>query len=192
MIETIYFYAELGFWHVIDWNGLDHFYFIITLAIPFTFNQSKKLLWWVTLFTLGHTISLIGNFYIQIPVSSYWIEMLIPITIALNTITLFYPKQHNLIINKTLFFPFVTVLFGIIHGLGFGRYFKMLIPENDISYSLFSFALGVEFAQIVIVLAVLLLSFIIVKVFKQQKSRWEFLVGALILSQALSMIFERI
>ena len=192
MIETIYFYTELGFWHVIDWDGLDHFYFIITLAIPFTFNQSKKLLWWVTLFTLGHTISLIGNFYIQIPVSSYWIEMLIPITIALNTITLFYPKQHNHIINKTLFFPFVTILFGIIHGLGFGRYFKMLIPENHISYSLFSFALGVEFAQIAIVLAVLLLSFIIVKVFKQQKSRWEFLVGALILSQALSMIFERI
>ena len=146
MIEIIWFYIKLGFWHVVDWEGLDHFYFIITLAMPFTFKQSRKLIWWVTLFTIGHTLSLIGNFYFEIPVSSYWIELLIPITIALNAIILFFPKQHNRIINKNYFFPFITILFGVIHGLGFGRYFKMLIPEDDVSSSLFSFAIGVEFA----------------------------------------------
>jgi lipoprotein signal peptidase len=68
----------------------------------------------------------------------------------------------------------------------------MLIPEGEVGFSLFSFALGVEFAQIEIVIAVLLTSFIIVQIFKQTKSKWEFLVGAMILSQALGMIFERI
>ncbi|OUW35428.1 MAG: hypothetical protein CBD39_00840 [Flavobacteriaceae bacterium TMED179] len=192
MIEIIWFYIKLGFWHVVDWEGLDHFYFIITLAMPFTFKQSRKLIWWVTLFTIGHTLSLIGNFYFEIPVSSYWIELLIPITIALNAIILFFPKQHNRIINKNYFFPFITILFGVIHGLGFGRYFKMLIPEDDVSSSLFSFAIGVEFAQIAIVIAVLLITLIVIKVFNQSKDRWELLVGALILSQAISMIFERI
>ena len=99
MIDIIWFYIKLGFWHVIDWEGLDHFYFIITLAMPFTFKQGRKLIWWVTLFTIGHTLSLIGNFYFEVPVSSYWIELLIPITIALNAIILFFPKQHNRIIT---------------------------------------------------------------------------------------------
>jgi len=192
MIETLWFYTELGFWHVVDWEGLDHFYFIITLAMPFAFKESKKLLWWVTLFTLGHTLSLVGNFYAEISFSSYWVELLIPTTIALNAITLFFPKQHDSILNKAYFFPGITVVFGVIHGLGFGRYFKMLIPEDEVGFSLFSFALGVELAQIAIVIAVLLLSFIVVQILRQSKSKWEFLVGALILSQALGMIFERI
>ncbi|MFL2596483.1 MAG: HupE/UreJ family protein [Flavobacteriaceae bacterium] len=192
MIDILWVYIKLGFWHVVDWEGLDHFYFIITLAMPFTFLKIRKLIWWVTLFTLGHTLSLIGNFYFELYVSSYWIELLIPITIALNAITLFFPKKFSRIINKAYLPPLVTVLFGVIHGLGFGRYFNMLIPEDDVSLSLFSFAIGVEFAQIAIVIGILLISFIVTQVFKQSKERWEFLVGAMILSQALTMIFERI
>jgi hypothetical protein len=192
MIDILWVYTKLGFWHVIDWEGLDHFYFIITLAMPFTFLRIRKLIWWVTLFTLGHTLSLIGNFYFELYVSSYWIELLIPITRALNAITLFFPKKFSRIINKAYLPPLVTVLFGVIHGLGFGRYFNMLIPEDDVSLSLFSFAIGVEFAQIAIVIGILLISFIVTQVFKQSKERWEFLVGAMILSQALTMIFERI
>ena len=68
----------------------------------------------------------------------------------------------------------------------------MLIPENDVSISLFSFALGVELAQVLIVILVLLISFIDLKIFKQSKNKWEFLVGAMILSQALFMILNRI
>ena len=191
MIEFLWFYTKLGFWHVVDWEGLDHFYFIITMAIPFTFVQWRKLLWWVTIFTIGHTLSLIGNFYLKIPFSSYWIELLIPITIAINSIFLFYPSQNNFSKRKFLY-PLLTCVFGIIHGLGFGRYFKMLIPEKDVSISLFSFALGVEFAQVLIVILVLILSFIVLKILKQSKNKWEFLVGAMILSQALFMILNRI
>ena len=191
MIEFLWFYTKLGFWHVVDWEGLDHFYFIITMAIPFTFVQWRKLLWWVTIFTIGHTLSLIGNFYLKIPFSSYWIELLIPITIAINSIFLFYPSQNNFSKRKFLY-PLLTAIFGIIHGLGFGRYFKMLIPEKDVSISLFSFALGVELAQVLIVILVLILSFIVLKILKQSKNKWEFLVGAMILSQALFMILNRI
>lgn len=192
MIETFWFYLKLGFWHVVDWEGLDHFYFIITLAMPFAFYQGKKLLWWVTLFTLGHTLSLVGNFYAGISFSAYWIELLIPITIGLNAVTLFFPSQQDKMLSKTFFFPFINLVFGVIHGLGFGRYFTMLIPQDAVSLSLFSFAIGVELAQIAIVVGVLILSYIITHLFRQSKKKWEFLVGAMILSQALGMIFERI
>ena len=86
----------------------------------------------------------------------------------------------------------MTILFGIIHGLGFGRYFSLLIPEESVGVSLFSFALGVELAQILIVLVVLILNIIVIDFMKRSRLKWEFLIGALVLSQALTMIFERI
>ena len=76
-MDTFKFYTDLGFWHVIDLEGLDHLFFITTLALPFAFSKSRKLLWWVTLFTLGHTLSLMCNVYTEIKFSSYWIELLI-------------------------------------------------------------------------------------------------------------------
>ena len=51
-MDTFWFYLNLGFNHVTDWNGLDHFYFLIALSLPFQFKDSKKLLLWVSLFTL--------------------------------------------------------------------------------------------------------------------------------------------
>ena len=41
MIDILLLYLKLGFWHVIDWEGLDHFYFIVTLAMPFTFLKIR-------------------------------------------------------------------------------------------------------------------------------------------------------
>ena len=48
--------------------------------------------------------------------------------------------------------------------MGFGRYFKMLITDENVSFSLFSFALGVEFAQIIIVFNVLVISLIVINI----------------------------
>ena len=191
-MDTFIFYTELGFWHVIDLAGLDHFFFITTLAVPFTFSQSRKLLWWVTLFTLGHTFSLMGNVYAEIIFSPYWIELLIPVTIALSAISLLFNKGTSIADKTSWFFPILTIIFGIIHGLGFGRYFSIIIPDGAVGNSLFSFALGVELAQVLIVLGVLVVNIIVINIMKRSRSKWEFLVGAMVLSQAMTMIFERI
>jgi hypothetical protein len=191
-MDTFIFYTELGFWHVIDMAGLDHFFFITTLAVPFAFSQSRKLLWWVTLFTLGHTFSLMGNVYAEIIFSPYWIELLIPVTIALSAISLLFNKGTSIADKTSWFFPILTIIFGIIHGLGFGRYFSIIIPDGAVGNSLFSFALGVELAQVLIVLCVLVINIIVINIMKRSRSKWEFLVGAMVLSQAMTMIFERI
>ena len=192
MMETLWFYSNLGFWHVIDWNGLDHFYFIVTLVLPFSFKESGKLLWWVTLFTIGHTLSLIGNFYTEFSFSSFWIEILIPITIALSAVAVFFLKSEKSVYRSKKIFPLMTVFFGIIHGLGFGRYFKMLIFDDAVTISLFSFALGIELAQVTIVIFVLLMSWLVSKTLKHSKRSWEFFVSSIILLASVKMIFERI
>ena len=68
----------------------------------------------------------------------------------------------------------------------------MLITDENVSFSLFSFALGVEFTQIIILFNVLVISLIVINILRQEGNRWQLLVGALIISQAISMIFERI
>ena len=68
----------------------------------------------------------------------------------------------------------------------------MLIPDDAVGLSLFSFALGVELAQLVIVLAVLILNWGVEQFFKKSRKKWEFFMGVILLSLALVMIFERI
>lgn len=186
-MDTIQFYASLGFQHVLDLNGLDHLYFIAALSLPFGLKDWKKLLWWVTLFTLGHSLSLIGNYYVGYRFSSYWVELLIPITIAVGCFPLLLQKRPR----ANGFSSVLTFFFGLIHGLGFGRFFAMMVdPEAAIS-SLFSFALGVELAQLVIVLGVLLVNLFWIKN-SRYLSYWRLCLGFLIFLLALVMIVERI
>ena len=191
-MEIPRFYLDLGFWHVIDWDGLDHLYFIVSLALPFGFKESRKLLLLITIFTLGHTFSLAANFYGNLFLHSYWIELLIPITIAISTASLLLPKRYIIVTKEGFLLPLVTLFFGFIHGLGFGRYFSMLTLEEAVGFSLFSFALGVELAQGVIVIGTLCLSFLVLKIINVPKAVCEIAIGSLILALALAMIFERI
>tara|TARA_B100000768_G_C11100203_1_gene298736 strand:- start:94 stop:666 length:573 start_codon:yes stop_codon:yes gene_type:complete len=186
-METILFYAKLGFNHVLDFQALDHFYFIIALCLSFSFNDFKKLLWWVSLFTLGHTLSLFGNYYFEIILSAVWIEFLIPLTIALSCILLIINKTSNF---KILFPSLVTLIFGLIHGLGFGRYFSLIVSKDEALIELLSFALGLEAIQVCIVLGLLLVNFLVTRILKIPSSKWRLVVGAMILSQALTMMIK--
>lgn len=185
-MDTFILFLTLGFTHVLDINGLDHFYFITALVLPFRFLDKNKLLLWVSLFTLGHTLSLVGNYYLGLQFSSFWIELLIPVTIAISCIPLLQSKTPEATWVMTL----TTMGYGLIHGLGFGRYFAMMVPPEGASLSLLSFALGVEVAQLLIVLGVLSIAFLFsktqyLKVFRQ-------ITGVVIFIIALSMIVERI
>lgn len=186
-MDVIYFYIVLGFQHVVDLNGLDHLYFIVALSLPYGFRKWRRLLWWVTLFTLGHSLSLIGNYYLNISFSSYWIELLIPITIAISCLPLLQQAQPK----KVGFASGLTFVFGLIHGLGFGRFFGMMVDPEAAVTSLFSFALGVEIAQLGIVLGVVITNFVF-KNKPQILALWQRCLGFLIFLLALVMIVERI
>lgn len=187
MIDVLLFYFTLGCTHVLDLKGLDHFYFIVALCLPFVFSDWKKLLFWVTLFTLGHSFSLLGNYYMGFRFSSYWIELLIPITIGLSCIPLLLGKLPN----TTAFSTILTFVYGCIHGLGFGRYFSMMVEPENATAGLFSFALGVEVAQLLIVSIVLFVNFIFLKTYAKGLVFWRKALGFLIFMMACYMILER-
>lgn len=186
-MEVVYFYFVLGFQHVLDLNGLDHLYFIVAICLPYGFREWRRLLWWVTLFTLGHSLSLIGNYYLNISFSSYWIELLIPITIVMSCLPLLRQIQSI----EVRFASGLTFVFGLIHGLGFGRYFGMMVDPDAAISSLFSFALGVEAAQLGIVLGVVTAN-VLFNNNSRLRAVWHGYLGLIIFLLAMVMIVERI
>ena len=82
--------VELGFSHVWDWQGYDHLLFLMALCLPFSMIEWKKLLWLITYFTIGHSLSLVIASLDLLTISSTWIEFLIPLSIAATAL-------HNII-----------------------------------------------------------------------------------------------
>lgn len=184
-METFWFYFDLGFDHVLDIEGLDHFYFLIALSLPFSFRSWRKILLWVSLFTLGHTLSLLVTHYEWLKINSKWVEFLIPVTICITCFSILFQKKHSQL--KGGMIQLITLFFGLIHGFGFGRYFKIMIADGEAVVALLEFALGVEFAQVLIVIFMLLVNGLVLGVFKINAQKWQWVIAAMVLSQALLM-----
>ena len=83
MIENFWFNVEYGMNHVLDINAYDHVLFLVVLTIPYIFKDWKRVFLLVSVFTIGHTLSLTLAAYGTISVSSDLVEFLIPITILI-------------------------------------------------------------------------------------------------------------
>ena len=184
-METFWLYFDLGFDHVLDIGGLDHFYFLVALSLPFAFKNWRKLLLWVSLFTLGHSLSLLVTHFEWLKIDAAWVEFLIPITICITCLSILVQKKHSHL--KGIWINLITLFFGLIHGFGFGRYFKMIASEGEAILGLLEFALGVEFAQILIVIFVLFMNWMALGLLKIQALKWQWIIAAMVLSQAILM-----
>ena len=184
-METFWFYFDLGFDHVLDVGGLDHFYFLVALSLPFAFKNWRRLLLWVSLFTLGHSLSLLVTHFEWLKIDAAWVEFLIPITICITCLSILVQKKHSHL--KGVWINLITLFFGLIHGFGFGRYFKMVASEGEAILGLLEFALGVEFAQILNVIFVLFMNWIALGLLKIQALKWQLIIASMILSQAILM-----
>tara|TARA_Y100000389_G_scaffold174709_1_gene184868 strand:+ start:444 stop:1019 length:576 start_codon:yes stop_codon:yes gene_type:complete len=184
-METFWLYFDLGFDHVLDIGGLDHFYFLVALSLPFAFKNWRRLLLWVSLFTLGHSLSLLVTHFEWLKIDAAWVEFLIPITICITCLSILVQKKHSHL--KGVWINLITLFFGLIHGFGFGRYFKIIASEGEAILGLLEFALGVEFAQILIVIFVLFMNWIALGLLKIQALKWQLIIASMVLSQAILM-----
>ncbi|MFM7233170.1 MAG: HupE/UreJ family protein [Flavobacteriales bacterium] len=147
------FFAD-GILHITDFEGYDHMLFLLALCAPFTYREWKQVIWLATAFTVGHSISLALAATDAVHFSSSLIEFCIPITILLTAGYHFIDKQSGTFVRPISYV--ITCLFGIIHGLGFSGYFRMISTEGESFISqLFMFNLGVEVGQLVIIAAIL-------------------------------------
>ena len=184
------FYLELGCTHVLDIRAYDHILFLIVLVVSFSFKQWKNILWLVSLFTLGHTVSLALSIYGFVNVNSSLVEFLIPLTIFLTALkNLFSGVKTSSNSKILLFFSFC---FGWIHGLGFSNYFKMLVSGLDSKLlELVEFSIGIEIAQVIIVLVIVALYHLLTPIFNISKRDWILVISSIIIGITIPMLLER-
>jgi len=185
-------YFEIGLKHVLDLSAYDHLMFLIALTVPYSFKDWKRLLLLVTIFTLGHTIALLLSVFGVIVIKVKLVEFLIPITIIIVAFFNLFTAGKSSKQESISVIGFVTLFFGIIHGLGFANYLKMLLGGSSQSklLPLSEFALGIEAAQIIIVFIVLILSYIVQTFFRFSKRDWTLVLSSFVIGVVLPMIVE--
>ena len=191
-MSEFWVYFQIGLHHVLDIQAYDHVLFMMALVLPFTFKDWKRLLFSVTLFTAGHTTALLLSVYEILVIKSSIVELLIPITILSTAVfNLFTIGKTNRKENLNLIF-LITLFFGIIHGLGFSNYFKTLLggSSNSKLIPLLEFALGIEGAQITVVLAMLIVAYSVQSLFKFSRRDWILVGSAFIIGVVVPMILE--
>ena len=93
-------YAKIGFYHIADINAYDHILFVVALCAIYKLSEWKRVAILVTAFTIGHsvTLALAGLDVITFPKDV--IELLIPVTIVLTCLTIFFLGPINQELGK--------------------------------------------------------------------------------------------
>lgn len=185
-------YFQLGLKHILDVYSYDHVLFLIALSVPFSFKDWKRILILVTLFSLGHSMSLLLVIFGIVAIKVSVVEMLIPITILVAALFNIFTAGKTSKKESINVIFFVTLFFGIIHGLGFSSYFKSILGGGTTSklLPLSEFSLGLEVGQLVVVFVTLILSYIVQTFFRFSKRDWTLVISAFILGVVLPMILE--
>lgn len=191
MLQDFGLYFELGWQHILDFEGYDHILFVSVLCGIYLLKDWRKVLLLVTAFTVGHSITLALSVFDKISVDSALIEFLIPVTIVVTAGFNIFNKNFS---QKNLTFNYMMALiFGLIHGMGFSNYLKSLLgKDNSIVNELLAFNIGLEFGQIVIVLFILILSFLAVQLFSVKRREWNLFLSSAIFGIAFLMAVERL
>ena len=190
-MDTFWFYFKEGLYHVLDWKAYDHILFLVVLTVPYLFSNWKRLFTLVTIFTIGHTLALALSAYGVVSVKSSWIEFLIPVTILVTAIYNIFTSGKKARKESVGIYFIATLFFGLIHGLGFSTYFKMMTASAESKLlPLLEYTLGIEVAQIIIVFVVLIFSFIGQSVFRFSLRDWVMVISAIVVGMIIPMLLS--
>ena len=191
MLDNFWFNVQYGINHVLDFNGYDHVLFLMALTVPYTFRDWKRILILVSTFTLGHTLSLVLAAYNIVGINGSLVEFLIPITILIVALYNIFTAGKKSKEQKIGVLFLTTLFFGLIHGLGFAREFKMFIGKAESKVMpLIEFALGIEIAQVIIVFVVLFLGFFTQTIFRFSRRDWIMVLSAIVVGLVIPMLIE--
>ena len=161
-------YLRLGFDHVID--GWDHLAFVIGLVLLISRFRDLALL--ITSFTVAHSITLALAALEIFVLPRVLTEMMIAVSIvyigAENLWALL--RSRSRLIGKAASIRRLVASFGfgLIHGFGFSYFLReMGLPPDELWQSLALFNIGVELAQ----LAVVILPFLVLQYWLKE-SKW--------------------
>lgn len=145
-------YIQVGATHML--TGYDHLLFLA--GVLFYLNSFKDILKFITVFTIGHCITLIGGTYLQIKADEHLIDAVIAFSV-------FYKGFENLGGFKKLKAQSPNLLlmvgiFGLIHGFGLSTRLQSFdMGSEQILSKILCFNLGVEAGQILALIPIVFL-----------------------------------
>jgi hypothetical protein len=181
---------KMGLEHILSLGAYDHILFLIALSCAYKVNELKQLILLITAFTIGHSLTLgLSAFHIFVlPVK--FTELLIPVTILLTSVSNILNKKNTS--GRGLSY-WMALVFGLVHGMGFSYVLRaMLGKEESILLPLFSFNIGIEIAQIIIVVFILIIFLLSDALFKINIKRRIIFISVLTIFFSAIMIIDRI
>ncbi len=139
----LFAYLWVGAKHML--TGYDHLLFLV--GVIFYLSKISDIIKFISVFTLGHSITLIAATFLKIEVNEYIIDAIIGFSVL-------YKGFENLEGFKALRLKapsllFIVGIFGLIHGLGLSARLQSLhLGEAQVLVKILSFNLGVELGQI--------------------------------------------
>jgi hypothetical protein len=137
-------FVKLGVEHIL--GGIDHLLFVFCLVIPF--RRFRPLVLIVTAFTVAHSITLASAALGVVP-DALWFPPLIETLIAASIL---YMALENILGAQLHRRWLIAFGFGLVHGFGFSFALResLQFAGSHLAVSLFTFNLGVEIGQILV------------------------------------------
>lgn len=187
-MDTFLYFLKHGFFHVLNWFAYDHLLFLIVLLVAYSFKDWIKTVYLITAFTIGHTLTLLLSTYGLIHVTSKYIEFLIPLSILIFAIYNVFTAGKTSKNGGYYFKLMIALFFGFIHGLGFAGGFSKIVRNHNKLISALEFSLGIEAAQIVVAIVILILGALFQTVFRFSKRDWTLVISSIVIGLVIPML----
>ena len=144
-------YLALGLDHIV--TGLDHVFLVICFALGI--GWSRQLIWVVSAFTMGHSITLvmgIAGFAPQIDWFIPTVELAIALTVILAAIAAWNRSERK---DHFIIPAMMAACIGLVHGFGFASFLSSSLTPTSSTFApaLAGFNIGLEIGQILLILA---------------------------------------
>ncbi len=150
-MSELWVFFQLGFRHITDLAAMDHILFLLVLAAVYHRRDWRQLLWVISAFTVGHSVTLALAVTGALSLPTDLIEFLIPVTIVATAIENIVVANRERAPWANRYRPVFAGVFGLVHGAGFANYLRELFVDR-IAVPLLGFNLGIEAGQIVVLL----------------------------------------
>lgn len=135
-------FLYIGAKHMV--TGYDHLLFLV--GVLFFLYRSSDVLLYVSMFTLGHSLTLLFGVISDIQVNAYLIDAIIGLSVI-------YKGFDNLggftqLLGKSPNAKLAVLIFGLFHGFGLAtKLQEFQLPEEGLIVNLIAFNVGVELGQ---------------------------------------------
>jgi len=186
-MNTIFSSFQTSFNYLISGSSFDHLLILILIGIIFQLKDLKKYFTLMLALIIGTGIGFLLNTLNIFNFSIYSIKLTMAISILAVGI-------HNLLSTNTVInairYNFFAII-GIIMGIGLNNYYEKIYPSKLAFTTVLGFNLGILTAYLAITIISLLLSSLVLLIFKIEKKNYHIAMAGIGIGISLMLIFFR-